>query len=186
LAISRQLVELHGGTIEASSSGTGQGATFTVRLPRRRVAEGADATTHPAAMDDRRGAAGRTSLAGVNILLVDDEPDTLTMFRDALAGTGASVRAVTSGVDALRELESWQPDLLVTDLGLPGMDGYELFRAMRATRTDRTFPAVAVSAYARPEDRDRALAAGFINHIAKPIDPPTLVRVLETSLSPGD
>ena len=184
LAISRQLVELHGGTIEASSPGTGQGATFTVRLPRRRVAEGADATTHPAAVDDRRGAAGRTSLAGVNILLVDDEPDTLTMFRDALAGTGAYVRAVTSGVDALRELESWQPDLLVTDLGLPGMDGYELFRALQ--QTDRTFPAVAVSAYARPEDRDRALAAGFINHIAKPIDPPTLVRVLETSLSPAD
>jgi CheY-like chemotaxis protein len=108
----------------------------------------------------------------------------LTLFRDALVGTGAHVRAVANGPDALREFERWQPDLLVTDLGLPGMDGYELVRTIRDKRPD--LPAVAVSAYARADDRERALAAGFIAHIAKPIDPLSLVGVLATSLSSVD
>ena len=181
LAISRQLVELHGGTIDASSAGAGQGATFTIRLPRMRDAGKAEPIAERADTPHRSAA---TSLAGVNILLVDDEADTLTLFRDALVGTGAHVRAVANGLDALRELENWQPDLLVTDLGLPGMDGYELVRAIRDKRPD--LPAVAVSAYARADDRERALAAGFIAHIAKPIDPLSLVRVLATSLSPAD
>jgi PAS domain S-box-containing protein len=181
LAISRQLVELHGGTIDAASPGTGQGATFTVRLPRMRDAGKAEPI---AARPDTSNRSASMSLAGINILLVDDEADTLTLFRDALVGTGAHVRAVTSGPDALRELESWQPDLLVTDLGLPGMDGYELVRAIRDKQPD--LPAVAVSAYARPGDRASALAAGFVAHIAKPIDPPSLVRVLATTLSPAD
>ena len=180
LAISRQLVELHGGTIDASSAGVGQGATFTIRMPRMRDAGKAE----PIAARADPPHAAATSLAGVNVLLVDDEADTLILFRDALVGTGAHVRAVANGLDALRELENWQPDLLVTDLGLPGMDGYELVRAIRDKRPG--LPAVAVSAYARADDRERALAAGFIAHIAKPIDPLSFVRVLATSLSPAD
>jgi PAS domain S-box-containing protein len=185
LAISRQLVELHGGTIQAASAGLGLGAAFTIRLPR--VDEQTiDDIRLRGAPDEARSGAAQASLTGVNILLVDDEPDTLTLFRKALEDAGAQVRAVASGVDALREVESWRPDLLVTDLGLPGMDGYELFRALSATRTGRTLPAVAVSAYARPDDRTRALAAGFIAHVAKPIDPLSLVRTLTTTLSPTD
>jgi CheY-like chemotaxis protein len=136
-------------------------------------------------LDEARSPARSGSLAGVNILLVDDEPDTLTMFRDALERAGAHVRAATSAADALREVDPWQPDLLVTDLGLPGMDGYDLFRAICVKRSDR-IPAVAVSAYARSDDRARALAAGFLAHIAKPIDPLSLVRVLTTTLSPAE
>jgi PAS domain S-box-containing protein len=181
LAISRQLVELHGGTIEASSLGAGHGATFTLLLPRMRDAGKAESI---AARPDTSNRSAAASLAGVNILLVDDEADTLTLFRDALVGTGAHVRAVANGPEALRELENWQPDVLVTDLGLPGMDGYELVRAIHDKRPD--LPAVAVSAYARPGDRALTLAAGFVAHIAKPIDPPSLVRVLATTLSPAD
>jgi PAS domain S-box-containing protein len=182
LAISRQLVELHGGTIQAVSLGLGQGATFTVSLPRvsdsDEVADGATARLDE--VNDAARTVSDASLAGVNILLVDDEPDTLTMFREALEKAGARVRAAGSGPEALRVLEDWQPDLLVTDLGLPGMDGYELFRAVRLKRSGRAFPAVAVSAYARLDDRDRALAAGFIAHVSKPIDPLSLVRLLSS------
>ena len=186
LAITKQLVELHGGSIAASSDGAGHGATFTVRLPRTTneelVAAGTLASPMPA---DTTAApsAGNPSLAGLQILLVDDEPDTLTMFRDALEGSGAHVRTASSGHDALTVTESWLPDLIVTDLGLPGMDGYELLRAFRARTSARPFPAVAVSAYASLDDRSRTLAAGFQAHIAKPIDPAALVRALEAALT---
>jgi len=188
LAISRQLVELHGGTIQADSPGPGHGATFTIRLPT--VAD-ENATpdrtsTRSGLPEDVRAGLHRPSLAGVNILLVDDEPDTLTLFRNALVDAGASVRAVASGPDALGVLDTWQPDLLVTDLGLPGMDGYQLFEAIRLSRSGHPIPGVAVSAYARPDDRARSLAAGFLAHVAKPIDPLSLVRVLTTTLSPTE
>ena len=182
LAISKQLVELHGGTIEAASAGLGRGATFTVRLP---------CVAGPDVGVDVDGTAMRVlpthgrrphSLSGVRILLVDDEEDTLHMFRDALEDAGAHVRAVGSGAAALRETDAWEPDLLVTDLGLPEMDGYELLSAIRSTRSKDTCPAVAVTAYARPEDRSRALAAGFHAHIAKPVEPDALVTALRTVL----
>jgi CheY-like chemotaxis protein/two-component sensor histidine kinase len=182
LAISKQLVELHGGTIEAASAGIGRGATFTVRLP---CVAGPDVDVDGTAMRAGLPAHGRqprASLSGVRILLVDDEEDTLHMFRDALEDAGAHVRAVGSGSAALRETDAWEPDLLVTDLGLPEMDGYELLRAIRSTRSRDTCPAVAVTAYARPEDRSRALAAGFHAHIAKPVEPDALVTVLRTVL----
>jgi PAS domain S-box-containing protein len=187
LAISKQLVELHGGIVQVSSGGLGKGATFTVRLPRAgRTAASAGDTPTPRAYA-RRQKENRSdadpSLAGLNILLVEDQADTLTMFRDALESAGAQVRAMATGAEAVREMEQWRPDLVVTDLGLPGMDGYELLKTIREMAAHRNVPAVAVSAYARPDDRSRALEAGFQAHLAKPIDPRTLVRALAAAVS---
>jgi PAS domain S-box-containing protein len=204
LAITKQLVELHGGTIGVSSAGLGRGAAFTIRLPcmaDHAVASHTDAAAGrpvgripgdarspgdggiPPHAPTRTPQPPAPALAGVNVLLVDDEHDTLVRFRDALEAAGASVRAVSSGADALRETAVWKPDLLVTDLGLSGMDGYELLRALRSTPSHPTYPAVAVSAYARHDDRSRALAAGFQAHVAKPIDPVALVHALRTALA---
>jgi CheY-like chemotaxis protein len=186
LAITRQLVELHGGTVRASSPGVGQGATFTVTLPRVNdddallddsLRVSSSASGQPAAVP------AAMSLAGLKVLVVDDEPDTLEMFRDALEAAGVDVRAAATGPAALSVADTWPPDLLVTDLELPGMDGYELLAALRTTRPAAACPAVAVSAYARLDDRSRALAAGFQAHVAKPVDPPALVSVLCQALS---
>lgn len=187
LAITKQLVELHGGTIRASSPGVGRGATFTVTLPC--VSEGQAALDGRLpvsfAADPTSGAPTR-SLAGLKILVVDDEPDTLEMFHDALEAASAEVRSAATGPAALALAETWPPDLIVTDLGLPGMDGYELLAAIRTKRPAAACPAVAVSAYARLDDRSRALAAGFQAHVAKPIEPPALVSILCSALSVRD
>ena len=184
LAIAKQLVELHGGTIAAASAGRAQGATFTVRLPRvtDRESELLAVTADRSRLVPHAQPAP-ASLAGVDVLLVDDEADTLMMFKEALEAAGAVVRAVSTGPDALREAVQRRPDLLVTDLGLPGMDGYELLRTLRGHNSHPVFPAVAVSAYARLDDRSRALAAGFQSHVSKPIDPAALVRALAAAVA---
>jgi len=120
-------------------------------------------------------------LDGVDILLVDDEEDTLALFRESLEAAGATVRAVASAVEALRANEDRPAGLLVTDLGLPIMDGFELLQAIRAANPG--IPAVAVTSYARLDDRGRSLAAGFQAHIAKPIDPTAFVQTLIAALS---
>jgi PAS domain S-box-containing protein len=183
LAIARQLVELHGGTIQASSAGRGQGATFTIQLPCINTDPGSagDKTFEPAVTGDATPLEVSRSLAGLNVLVVDDEEDTLALFSDALGDAGAHVKAVSSGAAALRTCDEWQPDLLVTDLGLPGMDGYALLAALRSKQV--TCPAVAVSAYARLDDRSRTLAAGFQAHVAKPVDPAGLLIVLRRALA---
>jgi PAS domain S-box-containing protein len=180
LAISRQLVELHGGTIRASSAGTGEGATFVVRLPRHGEGDGSIPTTALRAQP-LWPIAGGTPLDGVDILLVDDDEETLIMFRDSLEAAGARVRAVTTAADALGECGQRVPDLLVTDLGLPGTDGLELLRTIRARSPH--IPAVAVTGYARLGDRARALDAGFQAHVSKPIDPAAFVRALAQAVS---
>ena len=187
LAITKQLVELHGGTIRASSPGVGQGATFTVTLPCVSGGEAAlDGTLPVSFTAEPTFDAARRSLVGLKILVVDDEPDTLEMFHDALEAAGANVRAAATGPAALAVAETWPPDLIVTDLGLPGMDGYELLAAIRTKRPAAACPAVAVSAYARLDDRSRALAAGFQAHVAKPIEPPALVSILCSALAASD
>jgi CheY-like chemotaxis protein len=130
----------------------------------------------PAALAD-----GSPSLAGVDVLLVDDDEDTLALFRESLESAGAAVRAVTSAADALRANTDRPADLLVADLALPTMDGFELLRAIRATNP--CIPAVAVTAYARLDDRARSLAAGFQAHVSKPIDPAAFVRTLIAAVS---
>jgi PAS domain S-box-containing protein len=187
LAISRQLVELHGGTIRAKSDGVGQGATFVVCLPRQGDSD-ANAFIRTAAVGPERsgpiaGDAGRL-LDGVDILLVDDDGETLTLFRDALEAAGARVRAVMTATDALREHDRRPPDLLVTDLGLPGMDGLELLQIIRTKSPN--IPAVSVTGYARLGDRARSLGAGFQAHVSKPIDPASFVQALAAAVSQAE
>jgi PAS domain S-box-containing protein len=187
LAICRQLVELQGGTIEAASPGTGEGATFTVRFPACDAPETAAATDEGSsgAFVEPAGAAPvARGLAGVDVLLVDDEADTLMLFKTTLESHGARVRPAATAAEALAIADEWRPRLLVSDLGLPGIDGYELLRAIRAKTAHRTLAAVAVTAYARADDRARARAAGFDAYVSKPVDPAELVRTLVAVL-PG-
>jgi CheY-like chemotaxis protein len=177
LAISKQLVELHGGTVIASSPGLGRGATFLIRLPAQAdIASSSVPAGTPAGPVSVVAADASMSLAGVDVLIVDDDEDSLALFRESLESTGASVRAVTSAAAAIREDADRPAALLVTDLALPAMDGFELLRAIRATNPGVC--AVAVTAYARLDDRARSLAGGFQAHVAKPVDPKAFVRTL--------
>jgi PAS domain S-box-containing protein len=174
LAIVRHLVELHGGTVHAQSPGDGQGATFTVVLPGH-PAPGAMEPVRP----DDEAALSPAALSGRRVLLVEDETDTRDLLATALARYGAAVTATASAAEALRLLDDRPPDVLVTDIAMPGMDGYELIRRVRAAGSPgRDLPAVALTAYARPEDRERALAAGFQAHLPKPVDPAGLARAV--------
>jgi PAS domain S-box-containing protein len=179
LAIVRNLVEMHGGTVYATSGGEGEGATFRVRLPLRIV--------HPEVQPEQRrvhprqtgmaSLADLPSLSGTHVLAVDDDPDALTLLREILEAVGASVTTATSGRAALEIIEDTRPDVLVTDLGMPLMDGFELIHRLRNSDDAalREIPAAAFTAYARSEDRAKALQSGFEMHLAKPIDPAELV-----------
>jgi CheY-like chemotaxis protein len=187
LAITKQLVELHGGDIRAASAGAGQGSVFTVELPcvDARISGVAGRSAGLPWPSDESFPGEPAPLAGVKILLVEDQEDTLVMFRDALEDAGADVRAAADGPGALHVLDQWQPMLLVTDLGLPGMDGYALLAAIKGRGALSGCPAVAVSAYARPEDRARSLAAGFRAHVSKPVDAAVLISTLRAVMQPA-
>ena len=183
LAIVRQLVELHGGSVDAASEGVGRGATFTVRLPIS-VQEG-----QAAAVGERRTAASTASpmprlprLDALRILVVDDNADGRTLTSLVLTQAGASVKAVASVREALQMLEVERPDALVSDIGLPDQDGYGLIRQIRQYEAEHGgfLPAVALTGYARAEDRARILAAGFQAHVPKPVDPIELTAAIET------
>jgi CheY-like chemotaxis protein len=185
LALVRHLVELHGGAVQAASAGEGRGATFTVRLPvaiarteARADGPGVGRGAHPTA-----AAATSTpapSLHGVRVLVVDDDRDGLEMLATILDNCGAEVRACASAAEAFEAVLSWRPDVLVSDVEMPGEDGYALIRRVRALdnpRLART-PAVALTAYGRVEDRLRTLSAGYSMHVAKPADPTELAIVV--------
>jgi signal transduction histidine kinase len=174
LALVRHITEMHGGGVSVSSPGEGQGSTFTVSLPLLIRAEAQDETGAVAHAVDG-------VLRGLKILVVDDEHDALELFSTILAGAGADIRAVASSADARAVLESWEPDMLVSDIEMPGEDGYTLIRAIRA-RDDRVgaIAAVAVTAYGRLEDRVRVLEAGFQMHIVKPVEPAELIAVISS------
>jgi signal transduction histidine kinase/ActR/RegA family two-component response regulator len=184
LAIVRQLVELHGGTVRAVSEGVGCGATFTVRLPV--LAGDADAERESALKDRRSaGAAGSPPprsqrLDNVRILVVDDHDDRRMLTTLVLRQTGASVEAVASAREALQRLEGHRPDVLVTDIGLPDEDGYSLIREIRLRDKEHGgfLPAIALTGYARADDRARALAAGFQAHVSKPVEPAELIATI--------
>ena len=175
LAIVRHLVELHAGSVEAQSLGEGKGAKFIVRLPVReggiipRVSEAPNSGMVSAAM-----------LMGVRLLVVDDDPGARELISGMLEGFGAQVSTADSGQAALSLLFAQRPDVLIADLGMPGMDGYTLIEQVRGLEPDfgGLTPAVAVTAYASPQDRLRALQAGYQNHVAKPVEAEELAIVI--------
>jgi PAS domain S-box-containing protein len=176
LAIVRHLVELHGGAVTAHSAGPGRGATFVVTLPLETapVAE----RVEPA----RRESAER--LEGVRVLVVDDHADERDLFTTLLERHGADVQAVGSAREAIAMIEAWRPDVLVTDIAMPEQDGYRLLQDVRARgpRGGGGIPAVAVTAHARVEDRDRALSAGFQMYVSKPIEPHRFVEAVVAAM----
>ena len=178
LAIVRELVHLHGGSVEAASEGKGRGTTLTVRLPL--VCEGSDAEgifpPRPALSGERFHPT--PTLKGVQVLVVDDDPDARESIAVALEQSGACVHAVGSAAEAVESLERNPPDVLLSDIAMPGMDGYALLRQARARLRGARVVAAALTAYAGEEDRRRALAAGFQMHLAKPVEPAELVATV--------
>jgi CheY-like chemotaxis protein len=167
------MAELHGGTIRAFSEGHGKGAELTLTLPLTP----APSRLHPRRAPPPLAAAG---LSGVTVLVVEDEPDARELAQRILEEHGASVVAAESGPEALAVLAERTPDVLVSDISMPGMDGYELVHRLRAHRDTqkRAVPAVALTAFARSEDRLRAQAAGFQAHVTKPIEPAVLIAAV--------
>lgn len=179
LAIVRHLTELHGGTVSAESPGEGLGATFTIRIPLAGMpsAEGAAESER---LDERAVPSVRPPLEGVRVLLIEDEPDTRELLAITLETSGAEVAAVESAQEALNHLQRFNPHVLLSDIGLPIESGYELIRKVRALSSEiRNVPAVALTAFATEKDRQRALAAGFQIHLAKPVEPDVLVEAIE-------
>lgn len=174
LAIARHLVEIHGGTIRAASRGEGQGATFTITLP---LLDSKVKTVEPAT--DKTLAYATQMLSGVNVLLVDDDSDTLKLMTTALTRRQANVTAVSSAGEAIQAIRQKRPDVLVSDIAMPGEDGYGLIKKVRSLENgEQAIPAVAITAYAKEEDRERALSSGFHIYLAKPIELRELVSVV--------
>jgi CheY-like chemotaxis protein len=181
LAIVRQLVELHGGTVRAESEGEGKGATFTVKLPLIpiRVERHPSERVHPT-VDLGVPFDNPPALKGVRVLLVDDEADSREFLVAALEECEAKVFGVASASSALEAVSQFKPDVLVSDIGMPLEDGYSLIRKLRQLSAEQggEIPAIALTAYARAEDRMKAIAAGFQMHISKPVEPAELVTVV--------
>jgi len=183
LALAKRLAELHGGTVTATSPGPNQGATFTVVVPRVAPRERQSDEDAPPALADksapqRSDVAAQTDLSGLRVLVVDDEPDTLDLLRRVLGDSRAQVAAAPSVEAALATLEGFEPHVLISDVSMPGRDGYELIKAVRTTTSSERLPAAALTAYTRPDDADRAHAAGFQVHLAKPVEPEQLVKMV--------
>ena len=178
LALVKHLVELHGGSVECASPGEGMGAVFSVRLPLMIVASRTEGV-HPTA-ETGGVMPPAPSLEGVSVLVVDDDPDARHLISTLLEERGARVRAVAGSEEALAALEAELPDVLVSDIEMPGQDGYALMRTIRALPPERggRIPAAALTAYARTEDRMQALLAGFHLHMPKPVQPAELAAVV--------
>jgi signal transduction histidine kinase/DNA-binding response OmpR family regulator len=180
LSIVKHLVELHDGEVEVESAGRDQGATFTVSLP---LSSAASSDAIETAVIPEPGSNGLPAgfsklLKGLRILVVDDEADSRDLVTAILTRCGGKVRCCESAAEALETFREWKPDLLVSDIGMPNEDGYELIKKLRKLRLKRAkeIPVVALTAYATDDDRERTLSAGFQVHVAKPIEPEALVR----------
>jgi two-component system CheB/CheR fusion protein len=170
LAVVQQLVELHGGSVDAFSAGTGKGATFTIRLPR--------------SIDSKRPLApvldlGNGTLKGLEVLVVDDSEDTAEMVQHLLEIGGATVCAVTSGSEALRIARERKFDVVLSDISMPEMDGFQFLSELRKLPGKEDLPAVALTGFGRPEDVQRASDEGFYAHLTKPFDLQTLAHLLQ-------
>jgi PAS domain S-box-containing protein len=175
LSIVKQLVGLHGGTVRAHSAGPGRGATFVIQLP---LLEAQAAPASDAAAQAAGAAADRALLAGLTVIAVDDEPDALMVVRHVLEDCKARVITAGSAEEALALIAEEHPDVLLSDIGMPEVDGYELIRRVRATRVGAALPAAAITAYARDEDEARAKGAGYQAHVAKPLHPQALIETV--------
>ncbi len=185
LSIVKHVIELHGGSVRASSPGVGGGATFVVQLPL---------SSDPLASTEERQMPGTPStapvdfrplsLAGAKVLVVDDDQDARELIQRVLSECGAATRTASGALEALAEIERERPDVLVSDIGMPELDGYELLRRVRRGQAsgDGRIPAIALTAFARPEDRARALRAGFLLHMPKPVEPSELVAGVASAL----
>ncbi|MDZ8051575.1 MAG: ATP-binding protein [Aulosira sp. ZfuVER01] len=177
LAIVRNIIEMHGGTVTAASPGEEQGATFTVKLPLQqdKSQDLFNEQNHSSSLTP-----SSFSLAGVQILVVDDDVDSLEFVAFVLEQDGANVIAASSALEALQVIEQQKPDVLVSDIGMPDMDGYTLMRQVRAWSAEQggKIPAIALTAFARQYDRQQALQAGFQMHLAKPVNPEELVAAI--------
>jgi CheY-like chemotaxis protein len=183
LAISRHLVEAHGGVIEAFSPGKGQGTTIRIELPLMIIHDdkvGADDRVHPGGDGEITPRGAMTDLSGLRVLLVDDDLDALSMARDALTLSGAEVVTAHGAIEALETLDGERFDAAVFDIGMPETDGYELLKRLREREAGRRgyLPALALTAYARSVDRTRSLQAGFQMHLTKPVRPAELAAAV--------
>lgn len=184
----RHIVELHGGTVEAESRGPGTAATFTIKLPvsAAKAGPGADAarTAHtavPTITADSLLIDALPDLAGTHVLVVEDEPDAREMVAFLLRQRNAEVVAVASVEEALRAVGGRRPDVVLSDIGMPGLDGYNLIQTLRSRPPEDggSVPVAALTAYSRPEDRAKALGAGFDAYLAKPVDLAELVATVD-------
>jgi PAS domain S-box-containing protein len=181
LSIVKHLVELHGGGVRAKSPGEGQGATFVVHLPVKAVHAGEDAVrVHPEAVAASHMAFNPDELHGIKVLVVDDEPDSRELLRRVLEDSGALVLEAGDAQAAIAAIQDHKPHVLVSDIGMPEVDGYELLRLVRKLGPAKGghLPAVALTAFARSEDRIRALRAGFTVHVSKPVEPSEIVATV--------
>ena len=177
LAIARHLVEIHGGTIRAESKGEGRGSTFTIRLPLLEASVGRNDVVD---QNQHQLAQSQQLLSGVNVLIVDDDSDTLTLMTTALTRRQANVIAVSSAGEAIQAITRKRPDVLVSDIAMPDEDGYGLIEKVRLLENGASdnIPAVAITAYAKDEDRERALSAGYQIYLAKPVELTELISVV--------
>ena len=182
LAIVRHLVELHGGQVEAASDGLGKGSTFRVTLPTDGPPlSSAIGIPNKASQTESRPPEREPPLSGKRVIVVDDDTDTLELLTTILRAAGANVDAACSVAECMTHLQSSIPDAIVSDIGMPHEDGYALIARLKgpdSVDAIRRIPVIALTAYARPEDRARALGAGFQDHVAKPVDAPKLVEVV--------
>jgi PAS domain S-box-containing protein len=179
LSIVKHLTELHGGTVQVASGGVGLGATFTISLPLQSVRQEPEAVAEVRRKGAVDEAATNACLNGIKILVVDDEADSAGVVRRILGRSGAEVRTAASMEEALTEFARFAPHVMLSDIGMPGHDGYELMARLRKLPGGRTIPAVALTALARSEDRTRALRAGFQLHVPKPVDSAELIAVVQ-------
>jgi CheY-like chemotaxis protein/anti-sigma regulatory factor (Ser/Thr protein kinase) len=188
LAIVRHLVELHGGSVRAESEGRDTGTRFVVRLPRRRVALMARDARSPASVSATPAAMDVPQFDGLRILIVDDDRESCEMMLEALRRHGASVQCALSATEATATLLEFKPDLVLSDIAMPGRDGYTVLREVRQAETalGRRVPVAAVSAHAHAEDRQRAMAAGFDQYLVKPVDPAALASTVKALVGNGN
>jgi signal transduction histidine kinase/CheY-like chemotaxis protein len=176
LSIVKSLIELHGGTVRAQSPGENQGSTFIVALPLAPIRVG-EKREHPASLKPGALEFERVRLPGVKVLVVDDEPDARELLKRVLSQCEAEVTTAQNGREGLELIRAAKPDVIVSDIGMPGMDGYEFIREVRRLMPADAarIPAIALTAFARSEDRTKAMLAGYQVHVAKPIEPQELV-----------